>query len=67
MSLSEDIKDFGLDLGYSKVGITTADAFPDYVAELESRREMYAWYIEGAFQPLTSADSRSVMPVDRQR
>jgi epoxyqueuosine reductase len=62
MSLSEDIKDFGLDLGYSKVGITTADGFPDYIAELNSRRDMYAWYIEGAFQPLTGADPKSVMP-----
>ena len=28
MSLTEDIKDFALDLGYSRVGITTADPFP---------------------------------------
>jgi epoxyqueuosine reductase len=62
MSLSEDIKDFGLDLGYSKVGVTTADGFPDYIAELNSRRDMYAWYVEGAFQPLTGADPKSVMP-----
>ncbi len=62
MSLSENIKDFGLDLGYSKVGITTADGFPDYIAELNSRRDMYGWYIESAFQPLTGADPKSVMP-----
>ena len=62
MSLSENIKDFGLDLGYSKVGITTADGFPDYIVELNSRRDMYPWYIEGAFQPLTGADPKSVMP-----
>lgn len=65
MSLSEDIKNFGLDLGYSKVGITTADGFPDYITELNSRRDMYAWYIEGAFQPLTGADPKSVMPSAR--
>ncbi|MBM4454427.1 MAG: epoxyqueuosine reductase, partial [Chloroflexi bacterium] len=40
MSLSEDIKDFGLDLGYSNVGITTADSFPEYTAELNGRRDM---------------------------
>ncbi len=62
MSLSENIKDFGLDLGYSKIGITTADGFPDYIVELNSRRDMYAWYIESAFQPLTGADPKSVMP-----
>ena len=65
MSLSEDIKDFGLDLGYSKVGITTADSFPDYIAELNSRRDMYGWYIESNFQPITGADPGSVMPSAR--
>lgn len=62
MSLSEDIKDFGLDLGYSKVGITTAESFPEYTAELNSRRDMYAWYIDGAFQPLKGAEPKSCMP-----
>ena len=62
MSLSEDIKDFALDLGYSKVGITTADSFPGYIAELNSRCDMYGWYIESAFQPITGADPKSVMP-----
>ena len=62
MSLSEDIKDFALDLGYSRAGITTADSFPDYIAELNSRRDMYGWYIESAFQPITGADPKSVMP-----
>jgi len=62
MSLSEDIKDFGLDLGYSKVGITTADSFPTYIEELKSRYEMYAFHIEGSFQPLKGADPKSVMP-----
>jgi len=61
MSLSEDIKDFALDLGYSKVGITTAESFPDYIAELNSRHEMYGWYINGGFQPLSGANPRSVM------
>jgi len=65
MSLSEDIKDFGLDLGYSKVGITTADSFPDYIAELNSRRDMYGWYIESNFQPIIGADPRNVMPSAR--
>jgi len=62
MSLSEDIKDFGLDLGYSKVGITTADSFTTYIEELNSRRDMYGWYIESNFQPITGANPKSVMP-----
>lgn len=65
MSISEDIKDFGLDLGYSKVGITTADSFPSYIEELNSRYEMYSWYIEGAFQPIQGADPRKLMPSAR--
>lgn len=62
MSLSEDIKDFALDLGYSKVGITTADGFPDYIAELNSRRDMYQWYVESTFQPVAGANPTKVMP-----
>ena len=62
MSLSEDIKDFGLDLGHSKVGITSIDSFPTYIEELESRYEMYAFHIEGSFQPLKGPDPKSVMP-----
>ncbi|GAI21567.1 unnamed protein product, partial [marine sediment metagenome] len=62
MSLSEDIKDFGLDLGYSRVGITTADSFPDYIADLNSRRKMYNWYIQGVSQPIAGAAPKSVMP-----
>jgi epoxyqueuosine reductase len=62
MSLSEDVKDFGLDLGYSKVGITTAESFPEYTAELNGRRDMYAWYADGTVQPLKGAEPKSCMP-----
>jgi len=62
MSLSQDIKECALDLGYSKAGITAADAFPDYIAELNRRRDMYGWYIESTFQPIAGADPKSVMP-----
>ncbi len=65
MSLSEDIKEFGLDLGYSRVGITTADSFPRYIDELKSRYDMYRWYIEGVFRPIQGADPRSTMPSAR--
>ncbi len=62
MSLSEEIKDFALDLGYSRVGITTADGFPDYVAELKSRYDQYRWWIEGPRRPLDWAEPKSAMP-----
>ena len=31
MSLTTDIKEFALDLGYSRVGVTTADPFSEPV------------------------------------
>jgi len=62
VSLTQDIKEYALDLGYSKVGITAADGFPDYIEDLKSRHEMYTWYLEGARQPLKGAQPRSIMP-----
>lgn len=62
MSLTEDIKDFALDLGYSKVGIANAEIFSNYIAELNSRYKMYSFYIESDRQPIKNADPRSVMP-----
>jgi epoxyqueuosine reductase len=62
MSLSRDIKDFALDLGYSRVGITTADPFPGYIAELRARQDMYSFYVNRPTQPLKGAEPSSVMP-----
>ena len=62
MSLTEDIKDYALDLGYSKAGITSADGFPDYAAELQSKYDMYSWYIDSSRQPVLGAIPRNIMP-----
>jgi len=62
MSLTSQIKEFALDLGYSKVGIIPADDFQEYVDEVTSRNEMYAFYIQSPYRPLNSAKPRSVMP-----
>jgi epoxyqueuosine reductase len=62
MSLTEDVKEFALELGYSKVGVTSANSFPTYIAELESRSEMYSFYIEDPRQPLRGADPKNRMP-----
>lgn len=62
MSITEDIKDYALDLGYSKVGITNADGFPDYATELKSRYEMYGWYIELHRQSIFDLNPRDIMP-----
>ncbi|HUL36116.1 MAG TPA: 4Fe-4S double cluster binding domain-containing protein, partial [Thermodesulfobacteriota bacterium] len=62
MSLTQDIRDFALDLGYSGVGITPADGFPTYIEDLKSRYDMYVWYIEGPRQPILGANPRNIMP-----
>lgn len=62
MALSEDIKDFALDLGYSKAGMTSAEPFPEYVAELRSRHQMYSWFIEGPRQLMKGAEPKALMP-----
>jgi epoxyqueuosine reductase len=62
MSLTDDIKNFALDLGYCAAGITDADGFPEYAVELASRRDAYAWYVDGGRQPLVGAIPRNLMP-----
>lgn len=62
MSLTKDIKEFALDLGYSKVGITTADRFDEYIKKLESRQNMYDFYVQDPRQPLLGAEPKKIMP-----
>jgi epoxyqueuosine reductase len=62
MSLTQDIKEFALDLGYSRVGITSAAAFPGYITELEAREEMYGFYTNRPNSPLKGAEPKSLMP-----
>lgn len=62
MSLSSDIREYALSLGYDRVGFTTADRFPIYEQELTERREMYDWAMGGTIQLLKSADPKNVLP-----
>lgn len=62
MSLTQEIKEYALDLGYCKVGITTADSFPFYIEELQSRIDMYSFYTEDPRLPLKGADPKGIMP-----
>ena len=41
MSLTQDIKDFALDIGYHHVGVTSADSFTDHIEEVRSRGAIY--------------------------
>lgn len=46
MSLTQDIKEFALGLGYNKVGITTAEPYPEYGERIKERGESsYNWLI----------------------
>ena len=56
MSLSEDIKDYALDIGYSKAGFT------DYVQALKSRYDEYSFYITRPTAPLKAAIPRDISP-----
>ena len=65
MSLTSDIKDFALDLGYSKCGITTADIFQDHIDHVLSRGPVYDYYLADNRQFLKSAQPREMMPSAR--
>ena len=62
MSLTTDIKEFALDLGYSKVGITTAESFAEHAAEIKGRGDMYDFFLEDPRQPLLGTEPRKWMP-----
>ena len=62
MSLTTDIKDFALDLGFNHVGITSAESFLDHVREVQSRGLFYDFYVEDPRQLLKGAQPKDVMP-----
>jgi epoxyqueuosine reductase len=62
MSLTEEIKDFALDIGYNRVGITSADDFSDHIEEVQSRGAIYDFYIEDPRQLLKGAQPKKTMP-----
>jgi epoxyqueuosine reductase len=65
MSLTSDIKDFALDLGYSAVGITTAEPFPLVAEELAKRQEDYRWVVDGRLKMLEGTTPTRLMPEAR--
>jgi epoxyqueuosine reductase len=60
MSLTEEIKSYALDLGYSRVGVTTAEPFPLYAQALKERSQEYDWAVESGLRL-----ERAVNPQDR--
>jgi len=62
MSLTRDVKDFALDIGYSQVGITSADDLSDFIDEVQSRGSLYDFYVEDPRKFLTGAQPKKCMP-----
>lgn len=62
MSLSSDIKDAALNMGYCKAGITPADDFAPFIQELLSRGGHYAYWSHGATSLVDGASPRKIMP-----
>lgn len=65
MSITSDIVDFALDIGYSKVGITTADDFSDHIDEVNSRGNIYDFYVADPRHLLKGAEPKKAMPSAR--
>ena len=59
--LTRIIKDKALELGYSDVGITSADVFEGYQEEMENRPEYERW-ITNPIGPYKGADPQQIMP-----
>ena len=62
MSLTNDIKEFGLDLGFSTVGVTTADPFEDHRAVMEARKGDYAFYFGTKRNYVDGITPTTIMP-----
>jgi len=62
VSLTQDIKEYALDIGNCKVGISPATEFTSYIAQLREREDMYSFYINDPRQPLSGANPKTGMP-----
>ncbi|MBE0480324.1 MAG: epoxyqueuosine reductase [Dehalococcoidia bacterium] len=62
MSISSDIREYALSLGYDRVGFTTAERFTLLEQALSERPQMYSWAMDGSLQLLKSADPGNIMP-----
>ncbi len=62
MSLGQDIKEYALDIGFDRVGFTTAEPFPLLGKELDERPRMYGWVSKNLLQLRRSADPQNILP-----
>lgn len=62
MSLSTEIKEAALELGYCKAGVTTAEDFFGFAEELASRGEHYDHWVNSPRSLKAGASPRQLMP-----
>jgi len=62
MSITDEIKNYALDLGYSSVGITTAEPFPMLARALEERADDYDWAVNSGLRLERGVDPHDRLP-----
>ena len=62
MSLKQDIKEYALDIGFDRVGFTTAEPFDLLGQELEQRSQMYDWVGKNLLQLENSVHPQNILP-----
>ena len=62
MSITRDIKDYALDIGYNHVGITSADDFTDHIDQVQSRGPIYDFYTQDPRKFMQGARPKTCMP-----
>lgn len=65
MTLTQEIKEYGLNLGYSRVGIAPADDFTDFAREVRSRGPLYDFYVRSDNDFLARVSPRHTFPAAR--
>ncbi|MFY9503845.1 MAG: 4Fe-4S double cluster binding domain-containing protein [Dethiobacteria bacterium] len=64
VSLTEEIREYALDLGFDGIGFATADPFTGLSQALQERKEGYSW-TDKTLQLSQAAEPRSVLPEAR--
>lgn len=65
MSLTASIKNYGLDLGYSHVGVTSASPFTRHIDEVRSRGARYDFFVQDPRELLDDSRPRDIWPAAR--
>ncbi len=63
--MEQEIREYALEIGFDRVGFTTAEPFTQLKEALEERKEGYSWISDGLLQLAHVADPRNVLPSAR--